>query len=158
MCIYLHPHTENPPFNHTRRTMHCTVLIAALLTAIASLREYSAQVYRPGRECARPPPVAGFDMNRFLGRWYVVQKSSTDVACLVYNITRSIATDDATAISSNSIRIELITRFTPAGMASSASNPMYKRTNAGRLWRTPGHQSASRMSVQLPMSEYSAEQ
>lgn len=38
--------------------------------------------------CPIVEPMAGFQMNRFLGIWYVIQKTSTASKCITYNYTR----------------------------------------------------------------------
>ncbi|XP_023248061.1 apolipoprotein D [Copidosoma floridanum] len=38
--------------------------------------------------CPVVEPTSGFQMNRFLGIWYVIQKTSTSSKCITYNYTR----------------------------------------------------------------------
>ncbi|XP_020287259.1 apolipoprotein D-like [Pseudomyrmex gracilis] len=46
-----------------------------------------AHTYHMGA-CPIVEPMQGFQMNRFLGLWYVVQKTSTGSKCITYNYTR----------------------------------------------------------------------
>ncbi|XP_054261456.1 apolipoprotein D-like [Macrosteles quadrilineatus] len=39
--------------------------------------------------CPTVEPVPDFDMSKFLGKWYVIQKTSTSSRCLTYNFTES---------------------------------------------------------------------
>lgn len=38
-----------------------------------------------GGSCATVEPMKDFDMKRFLGKWYAIQKTSTSSRCMVYN-------------------------------------------------------------------------
>lgn len=46
-----------------------------------------AHAYHMG-ECPLVQPMQGFQMNKFLGLWYVMQKTETASKCIVYNYTR----------------------------------------------------------------------
>jgi len=46
-----------------------------------------SHTYHSG-QCPSVEPQSGFEMSKFLGVWYAVQKTSTASTCLVYNITR----------------------------------------------------------------------
>ncbi|CAL1674436.1 unnamed protein product [Lasius platythorax] len=46
-----------------------------------------AHTYHMGA-CPVVEPMQGFQMNRFLGLWYVIQKTSTGSKCITYNYTR----------------------------------------------------------------------
>ncbi|XP_070161362.1 apolipoprotein D [Polyergus mexicanus] len=46
-----------------------------------------AHTYHMGA-CPIVEPMQGFQMNRFLGLWYVIQKTSTGSKCITYNYTR----------------------------------------------------------------------
>ncbi|CAK9800566.1 Apolipoprotein D [Anthophora quadrimaculata] len=39
-------------------------------------------------DCPLVEPIQGFQMNKFLGVWYVIQKTSTASKCITYNYTR----------------------------------------------------------------------
>ncbi|XP_057664569.1 apolipoprotein D-like [Diorhabda carinulata] len=39
--------------------------------------------------CPTIEPMPNFEMNRMLGIWYVIEKTSTGSSCILYNITRS---------------------------------------------------------------------
>lgn len=124
---------------------HLPQLSAALLVLLViSLVAVRAQVFQRGQyaDCPRPAAVDGrIDMSRFLGRWYVVQKSRTTVRCLVYQISAVSDGDDDE--NDDEFRIEQITRFTP-------QNETYQLTNVGRLWRGLD----GRFSIKFPMSKY----
>ncbi|KAK4022377.1 hypothetical protein OUZ56_007847 [Daphnia magna] len=47
--------------------------------------------------CPRVDPVNDFDMSKFLGRWYVIQKFSTASSCWTYDFVRN-KTDDSLKI------------------------------------------------------------
>ncbi|XP_055378864.1 apolipoprotein D-like [Condylostylus longicornis] len=46
-----------------------------------------SHTYHSG-QCPSVEPQSGFEMSKFLGVWYAVQKTSTASSCLIYNITR----------------------------------------------------------------------
>ncbi|KZC13376.1 PREDICTED: apolipoprotein D-like [Dufourea novaeangliae] len=46
-----------------------------------------AHTYHTGA-CPLVEPMQGFQMNRFLGVWYVIQKTTTASKCITYNYTR----------------------------------------------------------------------
>lgn len=46
-----------------------------------------SHTYHSG-QCPSVEPQTGFEMSKFLGIWYAVQKTSTASSCLIYNITR----------------------------------------------------------------------
>ncbi|XP_055529392.1 apolipoprotein D-like isoform X1 [Wyeomyia smithii] len=47
-----------------------------------------AHTYKTG-ECPTVEPMSGFNMQQFLGVWYVIQKTGTASTCVLYNITKS---------------------------------------------------------------------
>ncbi|CAO1427415.1 unnamed protein product [Diamesa tonsa] len=47
----------------------------------------SAHTYKSG-ECPSVEPMSGFDMKKFLGIWYAIQKTGTASECVIYNITQ----------------------------------------------------------------------
>ncbi|XP_016839918.1 apolipoprotein D isoform X2 [Nasonia vitripennis] len=58
----------------------CLVLAGCVAAALAHSYHLGA--------CPVVEPLAGFQMSRFLGIWYVVQKTSTASKCITYNYTR----------------------------------------------------------------------
>lgn len=58
----------------------CLVLAACFAYA-------QAHTYHMGT-CPIVEPMQGFQINRFLGLWYVIQKTSTGSKCITYNYTR----------------------------------------------------------------------
>lgn len=150
-------------FENKRNMFHVIVFTFATqltLTAIVLLNFSTAEayIYRPGNQCPRPTDIGdGFDMDRFLGHWYVVQRSRSPMpaSCMVYNITRQPPSedDDVDNAEQNHYRIEQITYFRPA-------ERKYKLTYAGKLEaktaanRGNNGTASSRMSVKFPMSEW----
>ncbi|CAD6243127.1 GSCOCG00009652001-RA-CDS [Cotesia congregata] len=61
--------------------------ITVALLAISFLALTNAHTYHMG-ECPVVQPVTDFQMSRFLGYWYVIQKTSTASKCVGYNYTR----------------------------------------------------------------------
>ncbi|XP_031832220.2 apolipoprotein D [Nomia melanderi] len=64
--------------------MRALSLFLLLAGCFALTRAHS---YHMG-ECPLVEPMQGFQMNRFLGIWYVIQKTSTASKCITYNYTR----------------------------------------------------------------------
>lgn len=64
--------------------MHSTLWFIVLAGCLALARSHS---YHMGG-CPIVEPIQGFQMNRFLGIWYVIQKTSTASKCITYNYTR----------------------------------------------------------------------
>ncbi|XP_046610640.1 apolipoprotein D-like [Neodiprion virginianus] len=65
--------------------MKSIILCVAVLAALFGVG-YSHS-YHLG-SCPVVEPVYRFDMNRYLGLWYVIQKTSTASKCITYNYTR----------------------------------------------------------------------
>ena len=61
-------------------------LICSLAFVCLILANVDAHKYRSGN-CPRAEPVKDFDMQKFLGIWYAVQKTATSSECVIYNIT-----------------------------------------------------------------------
>ncbi|XP_014606191.1 PREDICTED: apolipoprotein D-like [Polistes canadensis] len=64
--------------------MRSIILFIALAGCLALAKAHS---YHMG-SCPIVEPMHGFQMNRFLGIWYVIQKTSTASKCITYNYTR----------------------------------------------------------------------
>ncbi|XP_015183810.1 PREDICTED: apolipoprotein D-like [Polistes dominula] len=64
--------------------MRSIILCIALAGCLALAKAHS---YHMGN-CPTVEPMHGFQMNRFLGIWYVIQKTSTASKCISYNYTR----------------------------------------------------------------------
>lgn len=62
------------------RGTYCFLLAAAVLAVAA------AHTYHLGN-CPIVEPMSGFQMSKFLGVWYAIQKTSTGSRCLTYNFT-----------------------------------------------------------------------
>ncbi|XP_029668192.1 apolipoprotein D-like [Formica exsecta] len=61
--------------------------LAWFLVLAGCLAFTQAHTYHMGA-CPIVEPMQGFQMNRFLGLWYVIQKTSTGSKCITYNYTR----------------------------------------------------------------------
>jgi apolipoprotein D and lipocalin family protein len=57
--------------------------LAILLLVVVAV---SGHRFKSG-ECPTVEPQQGFDMRKFLGIWYAVQKTTTASSCVIYNIT-----------------------------------------------------------------------
>lgn len=65
--------------------MYSMIKLCAIFALYQSL--VSAHTYHLGEKCLDVEPVKKFDINRFSGVWYAIQKTSTASRCLLYNIT-----------------------------------------------------------------------
>ncbi|XP_053617700.1 apolipoprotein D-like [Plodia interpunctella] len=65
--------------------MRSLLLFGALLAACHGVYSHT---YHLG-ECPIVEPMPGFEMNRLLGVWYVMQKTSTASHCITYNFTKT---------------------------------------------------------------------
>ncbi|KAK0089408.1 hypothetical protein PV325_007566 [Microctonus aethiopoides] len=65
----------------TMKTIIAATLLVGYLTVV------NAHTYHMGA-CPVVEPQQGFEMNKFLGYWYVIQKTSTGSKCVGYNYTR----------------------------------------------------------------------
>nr|UEP64335.1 teratocyte lipocalin [Cotesia flavipes] len=65
--------------------MYRCALLVALLTVLGNA---SAHTYHLGA-CPVVEPMPGFEMNKLLGVWYVIQKTSTASHCITYNFTKT---------------------------------------------------------------------
>ncbi|XP_017893605.1 apolipoprotein D-like [Ceratina calcarata] len=59
----------------------------SLIFLVGCLALARAHTYHMGA-CPIVEPMQGFQINRFLGIWYVIQKTSTASKCITYNYTR----------------------------------------------------------------------
>lgn len=59
------------------------VLLSVVATIIASVSADSRNIGK----CPHIDPQEHFEMQKFLGEWYAIQRTNTDVPCLTYNIT-----------------------------------------------------------------------
>ncbi|KAJ6646755.1 UBX domain-containing protein 1, partial [Pseudolycoriella hygida] len=48
-----------------------------------------SHTYSPGK-CPYVQPIPDFDMTKFLGRWYAIEKTSTESSCLIYNFKKDV--------------------------------------------------------------------
>jgi lipocalin len=61
-----------------------------LLALVAISFTASANAHTMGLgSCPRVQPLSSFDMNKFLGEWYVIEKFATASSCMKYNFTQS---------------------------------------------------------------------
>ncbi|CAG5024496.1 unnamed protein product [Parnassius apollo] len=65
--------------------MYCFTVLGLLLTFTGSA---IAHTYHLGA-CPVVEPMPGFEMNKLLGVWYVIQKTSTASHCITYNFTKT---------------------------------------------------------------------
>lgn len=61
--------------------------LSCFLLAVGCLAVVRAHTYHMG-DCPLVQPLQGFQMSRFLGVWYVIQKTETASKCITYNYTR----------------------------------------------------------------------
>lgn len=59
--------------------------ICAIVCGLVTLA--AGHTYKTG-ECPPVEPMNDFDMKKFLGVWYVIQKTGTASTCVIYNITK----------------------------------------------------------------------
>lgn len=59
--------------------------ICAIVCGLVTLA--AGHTYKTG-ECPPVEPMSDFDMQKFLGVWYVIQKTGTASTCVIYNITK----------------------------------------------------------------------
>lgn len=59
--------------------------ICAIVCSLVTLA--AGHTYKTG-ECPPVEPMSDFDMKKFLGVWYVIQKTGTASTCVIYNITK----------------------------------------------------------------------
>lgn len=59
--------------------------ICAIVCGLVTLA--AGHTYKTG-ECPPVEPMSDFDMKKFLGVWYVIQKTGTASTCVIYNITK----------------------------------------------------------------------
>lgn len=62
--------------------MNSKVLILVALCGLAAAHKYKSG------ECPQVEPMQGFDMKKFVGVWYAIQKTSTASECVIYNISQ----------------------------------------------------------------------
>lgn len=59
--------------------------ICAIVCGLVTLA--AGHTYKTG-ECPPVEPMSDFEMKKFLGVWYVIQKTGTASTCVIYNITK----------------------------------------------------------------------
>ncbi|KAL1116646.1 hypothetical protein AAG570_005118 [Ranatra chinensis] len=90
-------------------------------------------------DCPIVEPQSGFEMSRFLGMWYVVQKTSTGSRCLYYNITQSPEPYEYT--------IEQVSEHPALGVVSVDNKYHYTGT-----LKVPQKDTPARMTVKFPLN------
>ncbi|XP_031641229.1 apolipoprotein D-like [Contarinia nasturtii] len=63
------------------------MLKIAVFAVLVLVHTINGHTYHSG-ECPSVAPMPDFDMKKFLGIWYAIQKTSTASSCLIYNVTR----------------------------------------------------------------------
>ncbi|KAK3915389.1 Apolipoprotein D [Frankliniella fusca] len=115
----------------------------SLIVLVAALACAAAHSYHLG-SCPNVEPMANFEMEKFLGKWYVIQKTSTGSRCLVYNFTRVGEAERA----AGDYRIEQISEHLLLGLTSVDHKYRYSG-----LLRVNEHASTpANMTVQFPLS------
>uniref|UniRef100_A0A1B6D487 Apolipoprotein D n=1 Tax=Clastoptera arizonana TaxID=38151 RepID=A0A1B6D487_9HEMI len=89
--------------------------------------------------CPVVEPLQGFEMKQLLGKWYVIQKTSTGSRCLTYNFTASSEPDHYT--------IEQISEHPVLGLASVDNKYHY----SGKLV-VPNSETPAKMVVNFPLN------
>lgn len=117
--------------------------LLAVLAALAAASCVAAHSYHLG-SCPNVEPMANFDMEKFLGKWYVIQKTSTGSRCLVYNYTRVPEAEKA----AGDYRIEQISEHLLLGLTSVDHKYRY----SGLLRPSEGATTGANMTVQFPLS------
>ncbi|XP_032691595.1 apolipoprotein D-like isoform X2 [Odontomachus brunneus] len=84
MISFREVNSESRSSDRVSYKMQSLTWYLALATCIAFAQGHT---YHMG-SCPIVEPMQGFQMNRFLGIWYVVQKTSTASKCITYNYTR----------------------------------------------------------------------
>ncbi|XP_026284936.1 apolipoprotein D [Frankliniella occidentalis] len=118
-------------------------MMKSLLVLVAALACAAAHSYHLG-SCPNVEPMSGFEMDKFLGKWYVIQKTSTGSRCLVYNFTRVGEAERA----AGDYRVEQISEHLLLGLTSVDHKYRY----SGLLRVNPDSDSAANMTVQFPLS------
>lgn len=124
--------------------MTATRTLAVLLAVLAAAACVAAHSYHLG-SCPNVEPMPSFEVDKFLGKWYVIQKTSTGSRCLVYNITR---TPEAQGEAHGQFRIEQISEHLLLGLTS--VDHKYRYT--GLLHVNPGATTNANMTVHFPLS------
>ncbi|XKL64706.1 hypothetical protein PGB90_004792 [Kerria lacca] len=52
-------------------------------------QKIDGHTYHLGGDCAAVEPLPGFIMDKFVGKWYAIQKTSTASRCMVYNFQKT---------------------------------------------------------------------
>lgn len=68
-------------------------LFAGFLLFLLAVKNVEMHSYHLGN-CPNIEPQSDFNMNRMLGIWYVMQKTSTASSCIIYNITKTDEPDE----------------------------------------------------------------
>ncbi|XP_046681846.1 apolipoprotein D-like [Homalodisca vitripennis] len=113
------------------------MLVPLLLVALFGVSVHSHS-YKLGG-CPTVEPLNDFSMSRFLGKWYVIQKTSTGSRCLTYNFT--------TAEEPNEYNLEQVSEHPVLGLASVDNKYHY----TGHLV-VPSLDTPAKMVVKFPLS------
>ncbi|CAH0777131.1 unnamed protein product [Bemisia tabaci] len=90
-------------------------------------------------DCPNVEPMPNFEMSKFLGKWYVIQKTSTGSRCVIYNFTNTNEPDH--------YQIEQISEHPVLGLASVDNNYHYSGKLSVNDPDTP-----AKMTVRFPLS------
>jgi len=113
--------------------------LAIMLSTLAALA--SGHSYHLG-SCPVVEPMAGFDMNAFLGKWYVIQKTSTGSRCLTNNYT-------VDADHPGHFNLEQVSQHPVLGLTN--VDHLYRYT--GGLKPNEDSTTAANMTVRFPLSK-----
>ncbi|XP_059471765.1 apolipoprotein D-like [Neocloeon triangulifer] len=111
-------------------------IASALVLSVLGL--VHGHTYHLGVTCPNVEPVPNFNLDKFMGLWYVIQKSSTASNCLVNNYTR---TDDG------EIRLEQNSEHFLLGLGS--VDHVYRYTG---ILKQPDRYNPAAMRVKFPLS------
>ncbi|CAG2059420.1 unnamed protein product [Timema podura] len=114
------------------------MLVGALLAVLGVITSVQSHSYHLG-SCPTVEPVANFDMTKFLGKWYVIQKTSTGSRCLINNYTQGSGERNYT--------LEQISEHFLLGLTS--VDHQYRYVG---LLSVPDPNSPAKMTVRFPLS------
>jgi len=112
--------------------------IIFVVVAVLAIRESHGHTYSLG-DCPVIEPMTPFNMNRMLGVWYVIQKTSTASTCITYNFTKLEEPDE--------YEIEQISQHFILGLTPLSHEYHY----TGRL-TVPDTAVPARMKVKFPLN------
>lgn len=115
-----------------------TPLLFIISAFVCLISQASAHSYHLGT-CPTVEPMGGFNMEKLLGKWYVIQKTSTGSKCLTYNFT---ATDEP-----NQYKVEQVSEHPVLGLVNVDNKYHYTG-----IITVPDRDTPAKMSVRFPLS------